>query len=167
MPRSRRVSPDLLRSMVSLIGRVTLLSLAAGWAASCVNTPSPAPAIAEEETVRDTERLRLRLLVAGDVAAARNLHADDFQLINPAGKTFSREEYLGSLSSGYLDYLQWEPGPIDVRLVGDLAVIRYRSQLQVSLDKKPRELLPHWHTDLYQKRGGRWQVVWSQATEVR
>lgn len=153
--------------MGSLTGRIILLGLAGILAASCAPTPSPALAAAEEEVVRETERLRVRLLVAGDVPAARNLHAEDFQLINPAGKSFSREQYLGSLSSGYLDYLRWEPGPIEVRLTGEMAVVRYRSQLQVSLDKKPRQLLAHWHTDLYQKRDGRWQIVWSQATEVR
>jgi hypothetical protein len=24
-----------------------------------------------------------------------------------------------------------------------------------------------WHTDVYEKRNGRWQVVWSQATLIQ
>jgi len=29
----------------------------------------------------------------------------------------------------------------------------------------PRRSL--WHTDLYERRGGRWQVVWSHATLIK
>jgi hypothetical protein len=140
------------------------LAIAAG---SCAPSTMPSELASDEEMVRQTERLRLRVLVAGDVAAAQPLHADDFQLINPVGRPFSREQYLGSLSSGYLDYLHWDPGPIDVRVSGSAATIRYRSELQVSLGGVPQPRLGHWHTDYYEKRDGRWQVVWSQATEIK
>ena len=135
--------------------------------ASCASLPPGRGFTAEQEAVRDIERLRVKLLVAGDIAGARLLHADDFQLINPVGRTFTREEYLGSLSRGYLDYLHWIPGPIEVRMSEGAAVIRYRAELQVSLGGKAQPLLPHWHTDYYEKRDGRWVVVWSQATQIR
>ena len=135
--------------------------------ASCAHPPGAGPSPGEQEAVRQVEQLRLKLLVAGDVARARPLHAEDFQLINPVGRAFSREQYLGSLSRGYLDYLQWTPGPIEVRMLYGAAVIRYRALIQVSLGGTQRPLLPHWHTDYYEKRNGRWQVVWSQATEIK
>ena len=122
---------------------------------------------ADEEAVRAVERQRLKLLVAGDVEAARHLHADDFQLVNPVGRALSRDQYMQSLSSGYLDYVAWEPGPIAVEIAGPIAAIRYRSEIQVTLNGKPLPRLPHWHTDVYRKRNGRWQVVWSQATEIK
>src|SRR5918993_2303926 len=148
------------------MSRTILILAVAGAISSCAQIDSGAASLEEAETVRRTELLRLALLVAGDVERARTLHAADFQLVNPVGRTFTREEYLGSLAGGYLDYLQWDAGPIDVHVAGRFAVIRYRSQIQVSLGGKPRPLLPHWHTDYYEKRDGRWQVVWSQATEV-
>jgi hypothetical protein len=43
--------------------------------------------------------------VDGDIPLARRLHAEDFQLINPSGGALTREEYLGGLASGFLDYL--------------------------------------------------------------
>ena len=145
--------------------RTILILAVAGAMTSCAHM---SPALLDEaESVRRTERSRLAFLVAGDIERARTLHASDFQLVNPVGRSFTREEYLGSLAGGYLDYLQWDAGPIDVRVAGRLAVLRYRSQLRVSLGGKPRPLLPHWHTDYYEKRDGGWQVVWSQATEVK
>ena len=62
----------------------------------------------------------------------------------------------------------WDAERIEVRLyAGDTAaVIRYRSELQVedAGDRGPRRR--YWHTDLYERRDGRCQVVWSHATEI-
>jgi hypothetical protein len=42
----------------------------------------------EAEVVRATERARLRALVDKDMEMANQLHADDFELINPGGAGF-------------------------------------------------------------------------------
>jgi hypothetical protein len=121
---------------------------------------------AEADLVRATERERLRALVQADLEVARRLHADDFQLINPRGESLSKEQYLGGVESGELDYVVWEPeSPIDVRVHGDAAVIRYRSKLEIVVRGQRVPLQRYWHTDSYEKRDGRWQVVWSQATQ--
>jgi hypothetical protein len=120
-----------------------------------------------EDVLRDTERQRLRALVKGDMQVARRLHADDFQLINPFGGSFSKEQYLGGIASGDIDYLVWEPETIDVRLYNSAAAIRYRSELEIIVRGQRISRRPYWHTDLYEKRDGQWQVVWSHATEVR
>jgi hypothetical protein len=47
-----------------------------------------------------------------------------------------------------------------------MTVIRYRSQLEIVVGGQRTSRRPYWHTDAYEKRDGRWQVVWSQATDV-
>jgi hypothetical protein len=116
------------------------------------------------------ERDRLRLLVAADVDGAAALHADDFQLITPSGSVLSRDEYLDRIRTGRIDYTRWEPGEIVVRTYGDVAVLRYPAEMVLAsgdptVDATP-VVLRLWHTDLYERRDGRWQVVWSQATEI-
>lgn len=133
---------------------------------ACSGTSPISPA--EIDVIRMTERERLHALVDGDMKVARRLHADDFRLITPDGLMLTKEQYLGALTSGILDYLYWEPdSPIDVRFYGDEAVIRYRSQLEniVRGHHEPRRA--YWHMDVYEKRCGVWQVVWSQATEIQ
>jgi len=121
----------------------------------------------DEEEIRAIERERLRALVAADMDVAGQLHADDFQLVTPSGSTYSKEEYLGRVASGVFNYLIWEPdSPIEVRLYGQAAVIRYRSQLEGIMRGVPMELARYWHMDVYERRDGRWQVVWSQATQI-
>jgi hypothetical protein len=97
---------------------------------------------------------------------ARPLHTEDFQLINPLGGSLSREEYLGGLAAGQMQYLFWEPEAITVRLYGPVAVIRYQSQLEIVVQGRHIPRQRYWHTDLYERHAGEWQVAWSHATAV-
>lgn len=146
------------------VSRAALVALAVAGSASC---RSSANTQAEADLIRATERERLRALVEANVEVARQLHADDFQLINPFGGSLSKEQYLGGVASGDLDYLVWEPESIQVRLYGRAALIRYPSQLEIVVRGQKVTLRRYWHTDSYEKRNGRWQVVWSQATEIK
>jgi ketosteroid isomerase-like protein len=119
------------------------------------------------DQLRAIERARLRSLVDADMATARRLHADDFELINPVGGTLSKEQYLRRIASGELDYLEWEPVEILVKLYGDSAVIRYQAHLRVSVKGSAGRPVTFWHTDLYEKRNGQWQIVWAHATQVQ
>ena len=122
---------------------------------------------ADADLIRSTERERLRALVQADTAVANRLHASDFQLINPSGGTLSKEQYLGGIATGVLDYLVWDPDSIAVRVYDQAAVIRYSSHLEIVVQGKKIPLSRYWHTDIYERRSGQWQVVWSQATEIK
>lgn len=132
-----------------------------------IGTACGSPPRSEANLLRATERERLRALVEADVGRARQLHADDFQLINPLGGELSKEQYLEGIGSGQLDYLFWEPDSIAVRLYGDAAVIRYPSQLEIVVPGSHVPRQRYWHTDIYERREGQWQVVWSQATRIQ
>jgi len=110
------------------------------------------------DVVRGTEQQRLRALLGHDYDVAQKLHADDFELVNPLGETVSKEAYIDSGDA--FAYTVWKPiSPIRVRVHGDSAVIRYESDLEIHGSRGH-----YWHTDLYEKRDGQWQIVWSQAT---
>lgn len=122
---------------------------------------------AEADLIRELERERLRSLVDVDLETARRLHSDDFQLINPAGAPLTKQEYLGALESGQLDYVAWAAGDITVKLFGNAAVIRYRDQrFDVNSGSQVVHRGPMYHTNVYERRGDRWQIVWSQASGV-
>ena len=121
----------------------------------------------EADILRETERERLRALVAADVTRARQLHADDFQLINPLGGVLSKDEYLGAIGSGVVNYLFWEADAIAVRVYGDVAIVRYQSQLEIVVQGNHIPRQRYWHTDVYERREGQWQVVWSHATGIQ
>lgn len=125
------------------------------------------PSATEEDVVRTTERERLRALVEVNMDVAHQLHTEDFQLITPGGSSLTKEQYLGKVASGSINYLLWEPEEIDVRLHGRMAVIRYQAQIEIIIGGKKLPLGHYWHTDFYEKHTGRWQAVWSQATQIK
>lgn len=121
----------------------------------------------ECDALRATERTRLAALVRQDIALASTLHADDFQLITPVGMPLSKAQYLGAIAAGGLVYAAWDPQEIAVRLYGDTAALRYQASLEVTFGTHHVPRADYWHTDLYERRGGAWQVVWSQATPIQ
>jgi hypothetical protein len=52
----------------------------------------------------------------------------------------------------------------DIAVLGGAPVAVLRYQARVSFDDGPGFTV--WHTDCYRLRDGRWQVVWSQATQI-
>jgi len=118
-------------------------------------------------TLRAIEQRRLAALVGADVAAAEALHAPDYQLITPGGGSLSRDGYLGQIAEGALRYRQFEPdGEISVRVLGPAAAaLRYQVRIEATFPGG-HDLDRFWHTDIYERRDGRWQAVWSQATRI-
>lgn len=132
--------------------------------ASCATTRTET---SEADNIRALERQRLRSLVDVDLNTARRVHSEDFQLINPAGAALTREEYLTALQTGQLDYVAWDAGQITVKMFGNGAVIRYRdNRFDVNSGSNVVHRGPMYHTNLYERRGGQWQIVWSQASGI-
>lgn len=120
----------------------------------------------DADVLRDIERNRLRSLVDVHLEVADSLHADDYQLITPRGHALSKEDYLGSIASGELNYSVFEPASeIAVRGNDKIAILRYRARIGFH-SREPAEPFECWHTDCYEIREGVWQAVWSQATAI-
>ena len=110
----------------------------------------------------ELEMARTQSLVGKLFAHARQLHAPEYQLITPGGKTFDRESYLAEIEAGNLEYARWDMAEMRVRASPDMAIVRYQARLQFPSDK----VVHCWHTDSYELRDQRWQAVWSQATAI-
>lgn len=126
--------------------------------------PSTSP---EAARLRDIERTRLQALVDANMPVVEALHAVDFQVVPPPGFPLSREEYLAAVASGDIDYHEFKPiSPIDVRLYGQAAVLTYMSHIDIVVSGIGHVAHDAWHTYVYEKRAGRWQAVWEQATAI-
>ena len=116
---------------------------------------------------RELERSRIRALVGRDMELLWRLHAEEYQLVTPSGRTFGRERYLREIEIGNLQYRNWEAGPIEVRAAERMAIVRYQATLELGSAGGPGTPLHCWHTDSYELKQGHWQAVWSQATAIR
>jgi len=147
--------------------RRTLVAVAVVVAAAAVTVSSASSASSSQaDRLRAIETTRLQALVDADTATARDLTAPDFELINPAGAPLSRDAFLGGVDTGVIDFLVLEPSsPIAVRLSGDSASLRYRTAFDLVVGGTH---LTHeaWTTALYERRDGRWKIVWDQSTAI-
>ncbi|WP_406050313.1 nuclear transport factor 2 family protein [Kribbella sp. NBC_00889] len=106
----------------------------------------------EADKLRRIERDRLTWLVDRRVAEADAVHADDFVIVTPSGLSWTKAEYLGGIESGEIDYRRFEPiSEIDVMLDGDVAVLRYRSAIEISVGGREPGDLEAWHLDCYRR----------------
>ncbi len=149
--------------------RRTLAAVAATLvvATGVLTASSASPARSSQaDHLRAIETTRLQALVDADTATARTLTAPDFQQINPAGVPLSRDDFLGGVDAGVIDFLSLEPSsPIAVRLSGDSATLRYQTRFDLVVGGTH---LTHeaWTTALFERRDGRWQIVWGQTTAI-
>lgn len=155
-PKRARIAPVL--AILAALVSVTAVTVAAA------GSPADSP---EAEALRTTELERLRALVDADMAVVERLHADDFQLVPPPGIPLSRAEYLAAVAAGAIDYRTFDPvSELQVRVYGQAAAIRYLSRIDVAVAGLGEFATQAWHTYVYEKREGRWQAVWEQATAV-
>lgn len=147
--------------------KAIMFFVAAGMAAGAAlpahgQTSTATPAFAEQ--MRQLERQRLDAMVRGDRAFADRITAEDYHLVSPFGTVDDKAAELRGLERHF--YVSLTPGPIAVRRAGpDAAILRYIIDAVVNLRAGPHEAR-YWHIDYYERRRGRWQVVWSQSTEI-
>jgi ketosteroid isomerase-like protein len=162
--RQRRI-----RALAVVAGVIAIMAVSGALLDSQGRDDTSPPALDRVtiQTLRDTEESRLDALVAADMPGLEQLHADDFELVPPTGSPLSREAYLDAVAAGDLDFRAYEAvTPIEVRLYGDTAVLRYKSHLDVRAVGEGRLTHGSWHTCLYENHDGDWQVVWEQTTAV-
>jgi Domain of unknown function (DUF4440) len=142
----------------------TILVLAGATAATSIAIAGTGRSAADQ--VRTAERSLLRAAVDGDTHTAGALLAPDLQLIDVTGTPEMRADYLANIGGG-IDFVTLQPiKPISVRVYGDnAAVARVKLKFKVVAHG---QTLQHegWTTDLFERRDGRWQVVWSQSTAI-
>jgi ketosteroid isomerase-like protein len=119
------------------------------------------------DELRTIERERLAAFVAADIPALQRLHANDFQLVNPAGQELNRDDYINGVALGFIQYKSWEPeSRIQVVIYGDAAILRYRSAVEVAVQGQAQPVQHFWQIEAYEKRRDGWQAVFSQSTRI-
>lgn len=113
------------------------------------------------------ERGRLRAIVEADADVLWAVHHPDFLLCSPGGTVWDRTTYVGGLCDGSVNYTRFEPvTEIEVLADGQLAVVRYRSVIDLTTPRGGGHL-ECWHLDTYVRDDDAgWRCRWSQATDT-
>jgi ketosteroid isomerase-like protein len=97
-------------------------------------------------------------MVARDIDKLNQTYADDWATVGPSGKVFNKESLLSDFKSGRHTLVSFENGPMEVQVLGDVAVVQAsvaEKRIQDGKDISGQFVF----MDLLKKREGKWVVV--------
>ena len=127
--------------------------------------PEPARYSAAEKEVLATDDERFAARARGDVATMSRIYADDYKLITAEGDLRSKADQINEMTSRQLKFSPPKILERTVRVYGHSAVVLTHEQ--PSIIRNGVEIGGDFRmTRVYVKRGGRWQLVHTQATRI-
>ena len=113
-------------------------------------------------TIKQIERELGDATVTVDIEKLNQIYADDFAIIGSSGKILTKESILQQIESGKYKLVSYELGPIDVQVLGNVAVGHGAVTEKRIADGKVLsvELV---YMDLFEKRAGKWVLVRSDS----
>lgn len=116
-------------------------------------------------TITRIERDWFDAMKADNTAKLTEIIADDWVDLNPEGVKLTKAEELNSFKSGESRLYSYEIGPVEVKVIGPVAVIQ-GSDIEKST-YKGKDTSGKWvWMDVFVKRDGKWQAVRSQTARV-
>ena len=145
-------------------------------AADCNQGPAPAappaesaPAVAAapaedvEATITQLERDWVAAIMKKDTATIDRLLADDFNGTSPTAHVYPKSSAIDDLTKGIFVVDSMVLDEVSVNVYGDAAVAFTSQEEKSRYDGK--DTSGHYHyTDVWVKKGGRWQVVASHGS---
>jgi ketosteroid isomerase-like protein len=138
--------------------------LAFAWAGVSVAQAQATPAGAAE-AVKQVEHDWGAAAKAGDAGKLGQILADDWIGVGYDGKRATKESILADLKSGALKVESFEFGPMDVKVLGNVAVVQGSDTEKSTTSGKDTSGKWVW-MDVFEKRGGKWVAVRSQSAKV-
>src|SRR5215469_3695908 len=117
------------------------------------------------ESIKQFEQEIGDAMVACNIEKLKQTYADDWATIGSSGKTFNKGSLLDDFKSGKHKLVSFEIGPMDVRVLGDVAMV------QTSVNEKRiqdgKDISGEFvFMDLLKKRGGKWVIVRTLGARV-
>jgi ketosteroid isomerase-like protein len=118
-----------------------------------------------EDEIRQIESDWGEAFERGDMATLDRLMADDYILTDPLGNVRSKAESLAAIKTNELRFESTESDNINVRVIGDTAVVTGRSRFRGRYKGWPMTG-QYQYTDVLVKRSGSWQAISSHITAL-
>ncbi|MBV9062145.1 MAG: nuclear transport factor 2 family protein [Alphaproteobacteria bacterium] len=135
-----------------------LLTLGIG-AVAFADTPAPA---STAETLKQLERAWAEAMKAGDGEQIGRILGDDWIEVTSDGRRLTKEQVIAGVKSGRVTVESIEFGPLDVKVLGDVAVVQ-GSHVERSMSNGERSNGEVVWMDVFANRNGKWVVVRSQS----
>jgi ketosteroid isomerase-like protein len=112
------------------------------------------------------ERDFAKAVVSNDADAIGKFLADDWVIIDPDGGFIDKARFLDVIKSGMLTHQLMESDDVQIRAYGDCAVLTALTRTKAKFAGQAFATQER-ATDVFVKRAGRWQCVFSQLTTFK
>jgi ketosteroid isomerase-like protein len=119
----------------------------------------------DEQEIRQREIRRFEAMVRGDVSALDEILSEDLTYTHATGVFETKAEFIAKLKSGQTKYESFVPEDVLVRLYGTTGVVTGVARVKVQVKGEHLSFQLRF-TDVYVKKGDRWQMVAWQATRL-
>ncbi len=126
---------------------------------------APASAATPESMIVQSENDWTVAVVKKDYAAIERIVAKDWSGQSGAPDRYTRAKLIADLKSGDQVYKSQKNTPMTVKVIGDVAIVQGGDDEVSSFKGKDTSGKYTW-TDIYAKRDGKWQAVFSQVSKV-
>lgn len=117
------------------------------------------------QTIIDLDRQRMTAMAQKDVARLNDILADDLVYTHSSARIDTKQSLIGAMQSGATVYNSVVPSDVQAQDLGDAVVLTGVARIQVTSGGKPNAFGVRF-TDVYARRGGRWQMVTWQSTRL-
>jgi ketosteroid isomerase-like protein len=117
------------------------------------------------ETIKQFEQDMGDAMVARNIEKLNQIYADDWATIGSSGKVITKETLLSDFKSGKHNLVSFENGPMDVQVLGNVAVVQasvHEKRIQDGKDISGEFVF----MDILEKRAGKWVVVRTLGARV-
>ncbi len=151
--------------MKNFSGAVLLVIVSVGLAIAQTATPAAkGPSVAQ--SVKQLEHDWIDAVKAGDADKLGQILADDWSGIGYDGSKQTKQSILADVKSGAIKFESYEFGPMDVKVLGSVAVVQGSDTEKSTTGGKDTSGKWAW-MDVFVKRDGKWVVVRSQSAKVK
>ena len=117
---------------------------------------------ADQAAIKQIEQEMGDAIVAVDIEKLNQIYADNYAMLGSSGKIITKQNILQQVESGKYKLESYELGPVDVQVLGNVAVGHGAVTEKRIADRKSVhvELV---YMDRFEKRTGKWVLVSSDS----
>ena len=117
------------------------------------------------DMVIELDRKRMTAMAQKDIATLNELIADDLIYTHSSARLDTKQSLIGNMESGSTVYTSVVPSDVKAQDLGDTVVLTGSCKISVNAGGRPNSFGVRF-TDVYARRGGKWQMVTWQSTRL-
>ena len=117
------------------------------------------------QKIIDLDRQRMTAMAQKDIATLNRLISDELVYTHSTARLDTKQSLIGNMESGSTVYTSVVPSDVKAQDLGDTVVLTGSCKISVNAGGRPNSFGVRF-TDVYARRGGKWQMVTWQSTRL-